>query len=104
MAHDRGVAEQPLDVPGAEPRDGLEVEAGERAPEALPLAQDRQPGEPGLEALEAELLEQPAVVVDREAPFGVVVRPVLLGRVAPAAPDDPVVSCRQAVRQGSLPR
>jgi hypothetical protein len=46
MAHDRGVPEQALDVPDAEPRDGLEVEAGERMPEALPLAQDRQPGEP----------------------------------------------------------
>jgi hypothetical protein len=44
VADDRGVAEQPLDVPLAEPRDLGEVEAGERAPEAFPLAQDRQPG------------------------------------------------------------
>jgi hypothetical protein len=45
VADDRGVAEQPLDVLLAEPRDLGEVEAGKGAPEPLPLAQDRQPRE-----------------------------------------------------------
>ena len=62
MADDPGVAEQPLDVALAEARDRLRVEAGERVPEVLPLAQDRQPGEPGLEALEAEPLVDAGLV------------------------------------------
>ena len=72
-----GVAEQALDVPLVEARDLLEVEAREGPAEGLALAQDRQPREPGLEALEAQLLEQAPVVADREAPFVVVVGAVL---------------------------
>ena len=62
MAHDRRVGEQPLDVAVAESRHPLGVEAGEGAPEGLALAEDGQPREAGLEALQAELLEQPPVV------------------------------------------
>ena len=51
--------------------DALGVEAGERRAEVLALAQDRQPREPGLEALEAEPLEQPALV---DAPAGPIPR------------------------------
>ena len=80
MADDPGVAEQPLDVALAEARDLLEVEPGERRSEVLALAQDRQPREARLEALEAELLEQTPVLVDREAPLCVVVGLVLEGR------------------------
>jgi hypothetical protein len=58
-AHDAGVAEQFLDARRREARDALEVEVRERAPEVLALAQDRQPAQPGLETLEADLLEQP---------------------------------------------
>jgi hypothetical protein len=104
VADDRGVAEQPLDVPLAEPRDLGEVEAGERAPEAFPLAQDRQPGEAGLEAFEAELLEQPPVVGDGEAPLGVVVGAVLRRRVAPEAADDAVLATGESIiAQSSAP-
>ena len=41
--------------------------------EILALAEDREPGQAGLEALEADLLEQPEVVGDRPAPFAVVI-------------------------------
>ena len=73
VADDAGVAEQALDVGGAEARDRLGVEVGEGAAEVLALAQDRQPGQARLEALEAELLEQVAVVGRGAAPLVVVV-------------------------------
>src|SRR5262249_23716760 len=68
-----GVREQPLDAAPVEPRDGLRVEFRERLPVVLALAQDRDPGEAGLRALEQEEFEQLAVVVQRNAPLGVVV-------------------------------
>src|SRR5206468_12080279 len=85
MADDPRVAEQPLDVAGAEAGDSRGVEAGERAPEGVALVEDRDPAEPGLEAFEAELLEQTRFVVDREAPFTVVVFAVGRARLAPGA-------------------
>ena len=51
----------------------LGVEVCEGAAEIVALAQDRQPGQAGLKAFEAQLLEQVAVVVGRPAPFLVVV-------------------------------
>ena len=63
VADDRRVGEQPLDVALAEPGDRIRVEAGERGAEALALAQDRQPGQARLEALEAEALVDAALVV-----------------------------------------
>src|SRR5215211_447615 len=53
VADDALVGQQPLDVALPEPRDLLDLEAGERRPERLALAQDRQPREPGLKPLEA---------------------------------------------------
>jgi hypothetical protein len=95
VADDRRVGEQPLDVAVAEPSNLVEVEAGERAPECLAFAEDRQPREPGLKAFQTELLEQPAVVRDREAPFGVVIGAVLGRRIAPEATDDSVLAADQ---------
>ena len=57
----------------AECRDGRRVEARERPPIALALAQDRRPREPRLRALEDEQLEQVALVPDGDAPLLVVV-------------------------------
>ena len=74
------------DVALVEPRHHLEVEARERPPEVLALAQDRQPRQPGLKALEAQLLEQADVVGDREAPLAVVVGPVVRRRGPPVRP------------------
>src|SRR5882724_2728230 len=73
---DAGVQEQSLDVTLAEAGNVLRVEAGERSPEILALAQNRQPGEAGLKAFEAEALEQPAFVGDRSPPFLIVVREI----------------------------
>src|SRR5207244_10653632 len=60
-------------------------EAGEGAPECLALAEDREPGEAGLEPFEAEALVEAALIADGAPPFVVVVR--LVGRVVglPAA-------------------
>jgi len=73
---DAGVQEQSFDISFAEARNALRIEAGERRPEVLALAQDRQPGEAGLKAFEAEALEQPAFVGHRSPPFLVVVREI----------------------------
>jgi hypothetical protein len=58
-----------LDARGREAGDRLVIEPGERRPERLPLAQDRQPAQSRLEAFEADLLEQPVIVGDRPAPL-----------------------------------
>lgn len=82
----------------------LEVEAVERPPEVLALAQDRQPREAGLEAFETELFEEAPVVVDRKAPLGVVVGLVLGRGGAPEATDDAVVAFDEpVVGQSSVP-
>ena len=84
MADDARVPKQPLDVALAEARDRFGIEAGEGGAEVLALAQDRQPRQPGLEALEAQPLEQAALVGDGPSPLLVVVGDV--GRVRlPAA-------------------
>ena len=56
-----------VDVVVVERRHRGGVEAGERRPERLALAQDRDPGQPGLERLEADPLEEPR---RRRAPAG----------------------------------
>src|SRR5215207_2308391 len=58
VADDAGVAHQRLDVLGAEGRDHGRIEAGKGAAEILALPQDRDPGQPGLEAVEDQLLKQ----------------------------------------------
>ena len=63
-----GVGQQPGHVAGPERGHGRHVEAGERGPEVLPLAQDGQPGQAGLERLQAEPLVQAPVVADRACP------------------------------------
>src|SRR5439155_1336905 len=73
VADDAGVAHQALDVTGAEAGHLRRVEAGEGLAVALALAQDRQPGQAGLGAVEQELLVPAPVVVDGDAPLLVVV-------------------------------
>ncbi len=85
MTDDRGVREQPLDVALSEAGDPFRVEVAKGLPEALALAQDRQPGQPRLEALERQPLVKAPLVPDRPAPFLVVVGEVeRIGRL-PAA-------------------
>src|SRR4051794_41036470 len=82
VADDARVVQQPLDVVVAEPRDRLGLEVRERGAKRLALAQDRQPGQAGLERLERHALEQAAFVGDRTAPLLVVI--ALVERVAVA--------------------
>jgi len=77
VADDAGVAEQAVDVGRPEPGDDPGVEVGEGAPEVVALAQDRQPRQTGLEALEADLLEQPVIVMDVPSPLVIVVGDVV---------------------------
>ena len=68
------------------------VEPGEHLAEPRALAQDRDPRQPRLEALEAHLLEERAVAVERAAPLLVVVRrysassPTHAQRATPSGP------------------
>src|SRR5262249_330312 len=54
-------------------RDLLGLEIVEGAAEILALAQDGDPGEPGLEAVEDQLLVERAVVIFGDTPFGVMI-------------------------------
>src|SRR5581483_4947385 len=74
-------------------RDLLRNEVRERRAERLALAQDRDPGEAGLEALEAEALVQAALVAHGAAPLLVVIRHVQRVVRRPAA--NAVVSQRR---------
>ena len=98
MAHDACVAEESLDIGGPKARHNLEVKPAERGPEVLPLAQDRQPRQPGLEPLEAHLLVQAHVVGNRQTPLGVVIRLVVVVALAPPARQRPVSSPPQPLR------
>ena len=73
MPHDARVAHQPLHVRVGEARQLLDIEVGKSRAECLALVQDGEPRQAGLEAFQADLLEQAAVVGDRESPFAVVV-------------------------------
>ena len=92
VADDAGIVHEPLDVALVERRDRVDVEAGERGAERRPPPQDRDPRQPGLEPLEAELLEQRPVAVQRRAPLLVVVARVLGVGADPGAARPAVVA------------
>ena len=73
VADDAGVLHQRVLLLVAPAHDLLRVEAVERLAEGRALAQDGDPGEPGLEAVEHQLLEHRPVVVFGHAPFLVVI-------------------------------
>src|SRR5207248_7074090 len=75
-----------------------DLEAPERAAEALPLAQDRQPREPALKGLQREPLEDLVVRGDRPAPFLVVIADVFGRRQRPPAATAAVVAGREPAR------
>ena len=91
VAHDPGVVEQPQDVGVGELRDGDRVEGGEGRPERRTFAEDRQPGQAGLEGFEAEPLEQTVLVSNRPAPLLIVVVPIERVGQAPGAAGETVV-------------
>src|SRR5690606_40220472 len=73
VADDAGIEQQAFDVGLVHGGDARNVETVEDLAEALALPEDGQPGEPRLEAFEAELLEQPRVVDHRPSPLPVVI-------------------------------
>ena len=85
VAHDPRVGHQPRDVGLAERRDAPRLEAGEGGTERLALAQDRQPRQARLEALEHEALVDGVLVANRPAPLAVVVGEVVGGAEPPRA-------------------
>ena len=92
MAHDAGVIEETGDIVVVVVRHDTEVEAVEGGPKVLSLAQDRDPGEAGLETLEAELLEEPHIIDHRPTPLVVVILVVVGSRAGPAATNGTVVA------------
>ena len=87
---DAGVPEQPGHVGRAESRHVGRVEAAERGPEVFPLAQDREPGQAGLEGFQAQPLENAPVIADRAAPLLVVIGELFRGGQRPRAAQLPV--------------
>src|SRR5262249_12388312 len=85
VADDPGIAEQSLDVALVEASDALGIEAGKGAAERLALAENRDPGEPRLESLEAQALVETALVAHRPPPLLVVVGDVERVARGPAA-------------------
>ena len=73
VAHDAGVVHQRRDLVGIVAGDDLGCEAVESGAEIFALAQDRDPRQPGLEAVENQLFVKRPVVVLRHAPLGVVI-------------------------------
>jgi len=76
MTDDSRIPKEPRHIACRKVRDALEVEIRECRAKRGSLAEDRAPGEPRLETLEAQLLEQSPVIGDRAPPFRVVIRDV----------------------------
>lgn len=100
VAHDARVAQQTRHVGGVEGGQPIHVELAKGAPEGLALVQDGQPAQAGLEAFEADLLEQAPVIGHRKAPLVIMV--VLVGGrgLAPRAAHRMRVAGEQTVGQG----
>ena len=89
-------------------RDRLGVEAVERRAERRPLAQDRRPGQPGLERLQAEPLEHARARRGPASPTRCRSTPASAGR-SPPTPGGPdrrhrAPSCSQPLTGCALPR
>jgi|SRR6188472_4253641 hypothetical protein len=84
MANDALVSEQLRHIACGEPRDAIDVEVRECVAEVLALPEDRQPAQAGLEAFEADLLEETSIISDRLPPLTIVILDV--ERICPAPP------------------
>src|SRR5262249_5796306 len=102
VTDDSRVPEQPLAVLLAEPRNGIRLEVRECMAEVLALAQDGQPGEAGLEALEAQPLENTRLIRDRTTPLEVVV--VVVRRISrfPTALHTSTLTIPSSTRTGKV--
>lgn len=81
---DARVVHQARDVGLSESRHLARLEVLERLPEVLALAQDRNPAQPRLKALQDQHLEHLPIIMDRHAPLLVVIRTV--ERILPTPP------------------
>jgi len=99
---DPRVSEEPIDVGVVEVGDDGRVERCEGPAEGVPLAQDRQPGQPALEPLETQFLEHPVVVADRPPPFLVVVALQFGCRRSPRTSEKLVFSDHEVARRGTV--
>ena len=85
VAYDPFIFEQPINVALSEARYAVEIKIAECGTEIIAFGKNSSPAQSGLEALQAQFLEQAAIIVHRETPFGIVVREKLRRCVAPAA-------------------
>jgi Protein of unknown function (DUF2927) len=99
MAHDAGIGEAAFHLARSEVRDLGEIESGEGRAKVLALAQNCDPREPGLEAFQAKLLEEAAVVGDRSAPFAIVIAQIECVGARPPAARPPIRALDHAVRK-----
>src|SRR5207249_9352994 len=92
VADDAGIGQEGPDLPRIVSGDSRRIESIEGLSEVFAFLQDRQPGEPRLCPFEDEKFKELAIVVFRDAPFGVVIGEE--GRVAqsPFAPLDRIVA------------
>src|SRR5260370_20315476 len=72
-AHDAGVVEQLDDVGFSESRHSFRIEILESFSEGIALAQNGQPGQTGLKAVQHQFFPERATVVFRDTPFFVVI-------------------------------
>ena len=75
ISDDPGIEQELVELRRCEPRDLRGIEVGERATIAVTLVEDRRPRQACLRSFEDQELEMLAIIVDRHAPLGVVVRP-----------------------------
>jgi len=73
MADDAGIVQEPRDLRLTPAGQQGEVETGEGAAEMLPLGENGAPAQPGLEALQTELFEQPPIIGHGPSPFAIVI-------------------------------
>src|SRR3984957_7501185 len=86
IANDADIVHQRVNFLGVVMCDLFGLEIVEGAAEIVALAQDRDPGQPGLETVEYQLFIQRAVVIFRHAPFGVVIGHIKRVFAGPWAP------------------
>lgn len=98
VADDARVVQQTVYVIWTITRNSLGVEAVEGRDEMLPLAQDGDPGEPGLEAFKEQPFKKGAIIVAGYAPFFVVVRDVERIAANPGATNRGVVLAMDVVQ------
>lgn len=73
MAYDDCIRQQASTASVVKGGDCLGVKSTKSGAEVLTLAEDGSPTKPGLKRLQADFLEQPHIVMDRESPLSVVI-------------------------------